>query len=129
MCIRDSPKLDRSGQNVWLVFSHQLKRSTDDFFKYPSATVQRDVPIFQKKFNALLHLKDTSLVKSSRDVWLLLANIAIALTGLGAIALLVKTIHSKASCGHCLPLFFNPSPEEKMVHQARVSATTLRSAI
>lgn len=109
---------DEFSRNSILDFATKLKRNADNFFKHPTPVIQRDIANFQKKFGLLLHKNDRDFIRNKKDVLLLIANIALALTGLGAIAVAAKVIHSRVTCGRYFPLFFENTNYQKLIYAA-----------
>ena len=85
-----------------------LKKELKNFFELPTAEQVKGLPAFKASFLTKLHSKDTQMAVH-RDEWkVIVANIAIALTGLGLIAL---GIHY-AVTGQC---FFATTQRQKLV--------------
>lgn len=86
---------------VAMSLAQDLNRFTKQFFEQKPG--QRNVAEFTSTFSALLHSYDQQM-SSSMSWGAIVANIAIALTGIGLLFIAVKLLHSNITEGQ--PLFF-----------------------
>jgi ankyrin repeat protein len=113
---------------VAIDLASKLMAMADQFFKQEPA--QRNFAEFEPRFSALLHSKDQEMC-AYRIAWgTIVANIAIALTGVGLFFIAGKLIHSKATQGHAL-FFFQKSKttsEEKIADLEESASLIAQSA-
>ena len=121
----EDPSMTKIEANSINLFSKQLIKHADDFFKYDTEIVKRDIAIFQRKFALLINKNQPPLIKKNTDYLLIMANILIALTAVGAIVIGGKMIHSRMTTGCYLPLFFEAGSKQKLSFQAKISADKL----
>ena len=87
-----------------------LKKDLKDFFERPAAEQEQTLPAFKASFLTHLHNKDAQMAVHREEWKIIIANIAIALTGLGLIALGIQY----AATGHC---FFASTQRQKLVEE------------
>ena len=105
----------------------QLKLKADDFFKNNS---RDDLPRFKREFSNLLFSKNKEM-REYRTAWgTIVKNIAIALTGIGALFIVGQLIYSKATEGRALFFFQkNKTTCEEKVEVIRQSISTCNMEI
>ena len=103
-----------------------LKLQADLFFK--KAAMPGEFKAFQDEFSLLLNSKNQEM-SEYRTCWsTIIANIAIALTGIGALLLVGQLIYTQVTLGR--PLFFlqkNQTTSEEMVGEVRQAMLSLGS--
>ena len=91
-----------------------LQSKTEEFFRQSDATTQ--LPEFKKQFSTLLNSKNNEMSEYRVSWDTIIINVAIALTGIGALLMIGQLLYSKATEGRAL-FFFQKSQttsEEKI---------------
>ena len=114
---------EASKGQVAVTLAKNLSYMTIQFFALPPK--KRNEAAFQREFLVLLHSKDQKM-SAYRISWgTIVANIAIALTGIGLLSIAAKLIDSKVTKGRAL-FFFQKSKttsEEKIADIERLFAS------
>ena len=106
---------------VAIDLASSLKNLANQFFE--RETSQHDFDKFKSDFSALLHSKDQEM-SAYRIAWgTIVANIAIALTGVGILCIAGKLIHSRVTEGRALFFFQkNKTTSEEKIADIEQSA-------
>ncbi|OGT61010.1 MAG: hypothetical protein A3E85_03550 [Gammaproteobacteria bacterium RIFCSPHIGHO2_12_FULL_45_12] len=112
---------DKKG-TIAVELSAGLKKIADDFFMKPQK--QAAFQGFKDEFSRLLHSQDDQM-NEHRKIWKpILANISIALTGVGALMLGCKLIYSKLTTGK-FSFFFDTTKRQQQVDEIENAAQRL----
>jgi ankyrin repeat protein len=107
---------------VAITLAVQLKAKADEFFN--AKDIIWSVPAFKNEFSILLNSKNKEMSEYRTSWSTILKNVVIALTGVGALAIVGKLIYSKTMQGR--PLFFcqkmRTTSEEKIAEVKRTLA-------
>jgi hypothetical protein len=103
----------------------ELLFCADSFFKYSFEVAQKDINKFQHILLSLIQ-KIQPKIKNKSDYLLIIADILIALTVLGAVAIGVNMYYTKQMYGSYFPVFYG-SHEDKIFYNVKDLATKLIS--
>lgn len=97
-----------------------LTELSDAFFKQETTSVNRGIKAFKKEFGSIIKRQQPSLIQKNTDYLLIIANILLALTGIGTVVIAAKMYQSHKTSGRYLPLFFEAKQEVICAHKATI---------
>ncbi|MFA6302682.1 MAG: hypothetical protein WC627_06070 [Legionella sp.] len=100
---------------------------SDTFFKQETSVVNNGIKAFKQEFATLIKRKQPSLIQKNTDYLRVIANILLALTGIGTVAIVVKMYQSHKKSGLYIPLFFEVKQEVVYAHKATIALEKLVS--
>lgn len=93
---------DTSSDNSLSSLAVSLKRVAENFFQNNTAITSTECAEFKRHFMERLHAQDSIINTTGKQI---VANILIALTGIGALLLLMQLTHSAYKTGSCFFFF------------------------
>jgi hypothetical protein len=115
-------KTDSKKGKIAVDLSADLKKLADNFFGKPQT--QAAFKRFQYNFSVKLHSQDDQMNEHRKSWKPILANISIALTGIGALILGCKLIYSKLTTGK-FSFFFDTTQRQQQVEAIENAAQRL----